>query len=107
MDKLDVLKEFTERIVLQINDTEGEVLERLVDLRAEVIAELQARVPLSDADKNKVKSIQSHHDKLIARMEELRDEASEGLNRIQQSRVQKRSYESYVPANSFFFDKKK
>ncbi|SFB47753.1 hypothetical protein SAMN05216312_109194 [Cohnella sp. OV330] len=107
MDKLDILKEFTERLALQIDDSDSEVLERLIALREEVIEDLQHRAPLSDEDKAKIQIIQSHHDVLVGRMAKLRDEASQGLQRIQQTRLQKRSYEAPGSINAIFFDKKK
>lgn len=107
MDKLDILKEFTERLALQIGDSDSEVLERLVAFREEVIEDLERRLPLSEEEKAKIQVIQSYHDVLIGRMADLRDEASEGLLRIQQTRLQKRSYEAPGSMSAIFFDKKK
>ncbi|MDG0794575.1 hypothetical protein OMP38_29850 [Cohnella ginsengisoli] len=89
MNKLDVLLVLTERLSMQIEEATSEGLENLVALREEVIQELQGRV-VTDEDRTKIKMIQMRHDMIIDRMVELRDEASRGLEQIQNSRLQKK-----------------
>ena len=104
---LELLCDLTEKAAEIGFDRESGLLDELLALRAEVIAELSKQLEVSSEQKALLRRINQYDDVLLHHMESSRAKISSSLNKLAQSRVQMHSYEQTYEAGSYFFDKKK
>lgn len=90
-----------------VNILTEEDLEELIALRDEVLNTLQASTNIPQTDRRILSEILKHDVEIVGRMNELKEEASIGLEKIQISRIQKNAYDQGHSEGSYFFDKKK
>jgi DNA-binding ferritin-like protein len=105
--KLEQLYEITESLVSNLSETVPEDFERLVELREDALLDLEKLKTLTEMDKQMLFIVDRHHAALVQRMTELRDNASEGLDKIRQSRIQKNRYDPDHASGSYFIDRRK
>ncbi|WP_058300376.1 hypothetical protein [Gorillibacterium timonense] len=107
---LDRLLELTEDALGRLDLMAYEELEQWVNDREALISEIRMQPPESfRVEERRRKAQQELHlaAELIARMEDLREEASSHLNRVETARVQRSAYDVTYTPDSFFIDKKK
>lgn len=105
---LNQLKEETVQLIRRLETCVYEDLLQLLQLRDQALAELQSSPnALEEMEKAILKELESYDSILLNRMEQLKDEASVGLQRLTESQLQKRAYESYSSAGSYFIDRRK
>lgn len=104
------LEQLTKGIVDNLDGATYEQLEDFVQRRGEIIAKLQS-IPFSQISTSpyrvQIQSLLKYDSVIIAKMEEIRQEANEGLSKISIGRQQKVGYEAVGPYDSVFFDQKK
>nr|WP_150959397.1 flagellar protein FliT [Aneurinibacillus sp. XH2] len=107
---IENLEQLTKSIVDNLDSATYEQLEDFVQRRGEIIATLKT-IPFSKISTNsyreQIQSILKYDSIIVARMEELRQEANERLTKISIGRQQKVGYEAVGPYDSVFFDQKK
>ena len=101
------LYEKTTELVKRLEVAEYEEFTALVELREEALHELQRRKGLSEEEKRMLRQIGEFDTAIVARMDELKQEAAQGSRRMAQSRHQQKMYQAAYTAESFFFDKRK
>ncbi|WP_042170059.1 hypothetical protein [Paenibacillus gorillae] len=111
-----MLKELTELydttllMVERIDEIEPDQLLMLLDLRSDVIMKLELQPVISIAEKERLTEIGKFDSLITGRMNDLKEEASQALEKIKQTQIQKKVYEqaydnAYV-TESYFFDQK-
>ncbi|WP_438447376.1 hypothetical protein [Gorillibacterium sp. sgz5001074] len=104
------LEELTLEIAEKLQELEFEDLLEFVDQREELLTQLReadnGQQPLAGYQ-DRIRRLLSHDDAILARMLELKNEASAGLAKIEQGKRQKNRYESAYAADSYFFDQRK
>lgn len=106
-NQLEQLFETTKQLAEQIEEAEEEQLLNLINNRDVVLSNLQSQAKVTEKDKQILKEICSFDPIILAKMNGLKDEASQGLDKIKRSRIQKDVYEQSYSAESYFIDKKK
>ena len=110
-DLLESLKKATQEIVDNINKVDYEELQSFVLFREDIVRQLQQRS--SDVRERvhlqpMVRDILANDAAVLERMEQLKNEATQKLVRLQASKSQKNVYEgSSTYVQSVFFDRKK
>lgn len=111
LNELTQLYHTTIQLVERIDEVESEQLLDLLELRNVVIMELEQQSNLSEAEKEKLRDICGFDPLIARRMNSLKEEASQVLEKIKQTQIQKKVYEqTYDQAyssESYFFDQKK
>ncbi|NBD26708.1 hypothetical protein [Paenibacillus glycinis] len=97
----------TVAIMSQLDQGQQEQFEQLIASRERALAELQAGNAVGETDRAIIRELSSYDKKIMKRMQELRDDASMRINKIQVSKLQKRVYDSDAFEGGAFFDKKK
>lgn len=98
---------FALRLADNLEETDREQFERLIQLRENVLMELSNNKDVSEADKAKLRDIGTFDSLFTERMLQIKNEASDQLQKIQNFRFQKKMYEQAYSAGSYFIDKKK
>ncbi|MFC5401744.1 hypothetical protein ACFPOF_03275 [Cohnella soli] len=101
------LHDVTVELTGRIGHADHDELVNLVELRESVLLDVQQRRPLPDAEENLLRAIAEHDPVIVARMEALREEAADELQKIAVTRLQQQKYQQSFNAESFFFDEKK
>lgn len=87
---------------------EYEQLASFVEDRQLIIDELQSmNQRYNDQQKLVIQGILQHDEAIVRRMQQLRDEAKIGIDKIERARVHNNAYEQPYAQESYFFDKKK
>ncbi len=107
LTNLELLCDITEKAADIGFDNDSGLLDELLALRSEVIAELSEQPEVSSEQKALLRRINEYDKVLLRHLESSRSQISSSLNKLVQSRVQKHSYEQTYEAGSYFFDKKK
>ncbi|MEO3947298.1 flagellar protein FliT [Gorillibacterium sp. CAU 1737] len=111
MDELlDQLVRLTEGTLSRMGELTVEELEEWVDAREGLVSEILLQPPESFHSEERRRTAQLElrlSAKLISRMEELRNEASQHLNKVGTARTQRSAYDVAYTPESFYFDKKK
>jgi hypothetical protein len=109
MDKLlQTLQRITHEIIIELDQMEYEQLASFVEDRQLIIDELQSmNQSYNDQQKLVIQGILQHDEDIVRRMQQLRDEAKSGIDKIERARVHNNAYEQPYAQESFFFDKKK
>lgn len=97
----------TRSIVDEISTVQYERLVDLVNLREQLLIELQSEMKLSMEEQNLLNDLKNYDEFIMSRMQQLKDEAEMGLAKFHQSRQQKQIYEKSYIAESMFYDKTK
>jgi len=106
-DLLERLRNETVRLASGSSDPTGEELECLLELRDVVLRELSAVASISDNDKRLLREIGSCDPAILKRLETLKNEAAEGIRKVNQIKAQKSVYDQTYEIGSYFIDKKK
>ncbi|UVI29888.1 hypothetical protein [Paenibacillus spongiae] len=97
----------TKRTSDQIDEINEEELNVLLELRDEVIGQLNGSgSSLSKTEKELLQKIGEYDYVIVQRMEYLKEEASQGLAKLQASQMQKSRYEQASASESYFIDRK-
>ncbi|CAN7153508.1 flagellar protein FliT [Paenibacillus sp. LjRoot153] len=109
MDKLlQSLKRITQGIIVELDQKDYEQLGSFVEERQIIIDQLQSmNQSFNDQQKLVIKDILQHDDVIVRRMQQLKDEAKSGIDKIERARVHNNAYEQPYAQESYFFDKKK
>lgn len=109
MDELlQTLQRLTQEILVELDQMEYEQLGTFVEDRQLIINELQLmNQSFTDQQKLVIKDILQHDEAIVGRMQQLKDEAKIGIDKIERARVHNNAYEQPYAQESFFFDKKK
>jgi DNA repair ATPase RecN len=110
-DRIKELLSQTQDMVRHIEDATYEELEAFTESREKLISslielEMQGQIDLK-AYQPTIEEILSYDAQLLARMNELKQQASEELIKFQTTKKQKNGYDNAYNADSFFYDKKK
>lgn len=113
MDKLIIeLEELTQRGLLELDSMEYEQVIVFMEQRTLIVDELQGQIP-SIRDRilyrGRIQAILSHDQAFLLRMNELKQEATLQLTKLDKSRIQRNAYDmdSAYDVVSVLFDKKK
>lgn len=111
MDELIAqLKQITEEVTAKIDEVTFEELEQFVAERDKMITSLQAMSLQAEATaehRQTVQSILQQDTIIMARIQALKDEASQSIHKIAQGKSQRDVYESPYSMDAIYFDKKK
>ncbi len=107
MDKLlQRVLEDTVRLCESSQQWEYEEFVNLTDLRQTLVEEVEKKGPLTLEQKKLMQEILKCETEIVRRMQKLKDEAEEGLRRLDASKKQKTAYGNASVHNSFMFDKR-
>lgn len=106
MATLKELYELTLDIVSDLQSISYEKLEQLVELREKVLSTLNQSITVTEEDRVYIQAIGKYDTQIVGRMAALRDEASEGLTRLENKRKQRSSYDAHYEGGSYFIDVK-
>ncbi|MUT65011.1 hypothetical protein [Paenibacillus sp. NEAU-GSW1] len=104
---LERLYETTLSLSQRLDMADSDELAALVELRDEVIRNLELKSNITDTEKRMLKEIGELDEAVVFRMIALKEEAAQAINKMSQSRLQKKGYQNAYAAESFFFDTKK
>ncbi|WP_133297970.1 hypothetical protein [Paenibacillus paeoniae] len=104
MHELEQLYEETLNMVEKTEAVNAEELIALVDQREKVIHLLEQQGNLSTSQKEILFKISEHDASIQSKMELLRDEAAQALNKLAKTRIHKNKYEAQYTGESFFVD---
>lgn len=104
--QLDRVYELSMKIGRNINEATVDDLLELVQSRDALIEQLKLEPSLSDRDRSRLTEIKKYDVLIVSRMADLMAEASQGLDKITRTRVQKQSYEKMYAGDSYFIDRK-
>jgi hypothetical protein len=113
MDNRMILKleELTLQVVEGISSLTYEQLEDFVEEREQMIEHIKAwKIPLQAIDeeyKNKIRIILQYDPLIRSRMNLLKEEAKQHMNKMDQGHILKKAYDIDYTPESVFFDKKK
>lgn len=113
MDKLITeLEELTRQGLLDLSSMDYEQVDEFMDQRNLIVDEMLKMVPSLREKiiyRGRIKAVLSHDQAFIARMTELKDEASLQLTKLDKGRTQRNAYDmdSAYDVGSVLFDKKK
>ncbi len=98
----------TQEFAGRIDQVTAEELLQLLELRDEVIAVLGMEgMILSKEDKDCLHDLRAYDSIILDRMNHIKTEASEAVNRIRTSNMQRKIYDADFSGESYFIDKKK
>ncbi|RAP73926.1 hypothetical protein [Paenibacillus montanisoli] len=112
MEALSELEQLTLQMIADINEVTVEQIESFLDRRGRIIQEIQSYFtthPKDGSELELVNRILGFDDRILKRMESLKNEAMLGLNNFNRARVQRDAYGAsgaYGTDNSLFFDEK-
>lgn len=97
----------TVRIAENIEQTDYKELVRLVSYRGSTIEKLKRQDVISEEEMQLWQRILAYDEIIKGRMIAIRYEASEGLRKLKQSKMQKKVYAPVYTPHAHFFDKRK
>ncbi|WP_171056263.1 hypothetical protein [Paenibacillus sinopodophylli] len=100
------LYETTLELARRLEDTSVDEWMDLIQLRDEVIPILQLRPELEEEEKRMLRIIVGYDEVMVARMNELKEEAAAMIIKVNKTRIQKNSYDSSSSSESYFIDRK-
>ncbi|RIX47305.1 hypothetical protein D3P08_25110 [Paenibacillus nanensis] len=92
--------------VKRLDSTTYEESILLVDLRDMVLNELKKDIVLTEDERKMLRQIGEFDKAILARFTELKDEASNAMQKINVTRMQKQKYEQAYAPQSYFVDYK-
>ncbi|MBM7566470.1 hypothetical protein [Paenibacillus sacheonensis] len=104
---IERLHEEAAAIMDLLADVPYERLVQLVELRESTLMNLQETPVLDENDRMLIRQLMKFDGCMLKRMQELKEEASERISKIQSSKMQKQVYENDAFEGGFFFDKRK
>lgn len=109
MDKLlQTLQRITQAIIVELDRMDDEQFASFVEERQLIIDQLQSmNQSFNDQQKLVIKDILQYDNVIVRRMQQLKDEAKSGIDKIERARVHNNAYEQPYAQESYFFDKKK
>ncbi|KQO11012.1 flagellar protein FliT [Paenibacillus sp. Leaf72] len=105
--EIQKLFDMTQAMAANLIENTEEEFYTLVDLRDEVLKNLQANPEISASDKQMLSKILELDQVIVERMMTIRSEASAALGKIQSFRLRKNAYDLGYSTESYFFDQKK
>ena len=107
---VETLKEMTERMVEQIDEVTEEQILFFIEQREQIVHSIQ-QTPITEAEIQQfgstIRAILKSDPIIIGKLEELRTEAGQGLQKVGVARIQNHAYGNPYSADSYYFDKKK
>ncbi|QAY67761.1 hypothetical protein [Paenibacillus protaetiae] len=97
----------TQETVSGLGQAEPESLIALIELRDQVLRYAQEQTVLTEDEKRMLQQIGEFDAVIVERMQQLRDEASNQIQKIRKTRMQKQVYEKAYDYGSFFVDRRK
>ncbi|WP_138496168.1 hypothetical protein [Paenibacillus pinistramenti] len=107
LEELQRLYMTTSRLAENINEATTTDLERLVFQRQVVVNKINNSNGLTEQEKEIAAQLKQFDEIIVGRMEQLKNEAAQGLKKIRISQLQKNSYNAAYTVGSSFFDSKK
>ncbi|KRE73585.1 flagellar protein FliT [Paenibacillus sp. Soil750] len=109
MDKLlQTLQRITQAIIVELDQMDDEQFASFVEERQLIIDQLQSmNQSFNDQQKLVIKDILQYDEAIVRRMQQLKDEAKSGIDKIERARVHNNAYEQPYAQESYFFDRKK
>ncbi|SFF38549.1 hypothetical protein SAMN04487969_14328 [Paenibacillus algorifonticola] len=96
----------TKQLVEHLDHSESDELLALIELREDVINQLESGILVSEEQKQLLREIGEFDEVLLTKMHFFKDEASQGLNKINNNRLQKQVYEQAYASESYFIDRR-
>ncbi|WP_426450519.1 flagellar protein FliT [Paenibacillus sp. S-38] len=110
-EHMEALEALTEGMVSRLSEALYEELEQFVRDREEIILSIRRSLqtnPESAAEyAERVQQVLRQDESIMGRMEELRSEAAEQLQKVDTARTQRGAYDKAYTPDSLFFDKRK
>jgi uncharacterized membrane protein len=104
------LEELTGQLLQQIDQATEEQLLRFVEDR-QLLVDRLAGISSTDEQRqlyrDRVAALNQHDERILIRLMGERNEALEGLSKLDTAKKQKGAYQSDYAADSYYFDKKK
>ena len=107
LQQLEQLHRLTVQAATGHSETLPATIDSLLALRDEVLAGLSVQSVVSEEQKSLLRQIASYDAAVLERMETFKLDTSRALEKLNQSKVQKSSYEQSYDVGSYFIDKKK
>ena len=104
--ELSQLNEKTLEVVKQIDHATVDELLELIELRDEAIMALNDSL-ISEEDKKCIETLKNHDSIILEKMNNIMKDASDAINKMRISSMQRKLYDSDTAAESYFIDKKK
>lgn len=105
---LDVLENLTKEAVSRLQDMDEDELLDLANLRQDLVDSfIMMRDQVTDADREQISYILSFDSLIISRMEFLKQEAGNWLQRQGSIKQQHTAYQQNYKVDSWFFDRRK
>ncbi|WP_342547749.1 flagellar protein FliT [Paenibacillus sp. FSL P2-0089] len=104
------LDRLTGEMMDRLQDATYEELEDFVEERQKLVDSITQEVgvcPATPAQKQEINRILSHDNELLDRMNALRQEAQDFLQKRGQAKIQRNAYETAYTPDSFLMDRKK
>lgn len=108
LNLLQNLQQMTLEVLSNLDNIKFEQLETFVEHREQIIIQLRAAgQSLGDKEKKLIEDILEHDVVIMSRMQQLKDEAGLGINKMDRARVQFSAYYAEYTPDSIFFDRRK
>ncbi len=111
MDKaIGKLEAWTKQVIERLDWIEYEEMTRLIDERQMLINELRLDAMTQEQKKQyrtRIESLLQQDPPILRKLEELKTEASGGIQKINAGRVQKSGYDAQYNLDGIFFDQRK
>ncbi|MEN1989189.1 hypothetical protein [Paenibacillus hubeiensis] len=105
---LDALRVLTLKAVHNIDAMTENDFTAFIEEREQLILKLNpVQSDLLDSHKHQIRDILNYDHVILARMEILKKEAEDSLNRLQVGKIQRNAYHQSYSADSLFFDQRK
>lgn len=105
--KLSQLNDKTLEVVKQIDHVTVDELLELIELRDEAIMALSNDILISEEDKKCIQTLKNYDSIIMQKMNNIMKNASDAINKMRISNMQRKVYDSDAATESYFIDKKK
>ncbi|WP_025688193.1 hypothetical protein [Paenibacillus zanthoxyli] len=99
------LKEITDLILQRLDEITEEEFERFTEDREELVRKLETfRAEIDDNHKSQIHALLGNDHLILARMQKLKDEAGQWLEKKGAIRIQQQAYQKMYSPDSWFVD---
>jgi hypothetical protein len=107
---VEALTDMTERMVAQIDHVTEDQILFFIEQREQIVQQMQ-QMDISEVEISQfggtIRTILKHDPVIIGKLEMLRNEASEGIQKVNLAKMHNNAYTAPYTPDSYYFDKKK
>lgn len=107
METLNRLVNYVNKVSNNLDHLAMEQINDILELRDQLIVELENTIGLTGEQKTQLQTLATYDQKIVERMEQLKQEAANELIKISNIRKQQEGYSSQYDTESYFIDNKK